>query len=50
MLLFIYLTLGFLWLLVTRNIYEYDNPIQPAFAILFWPVHFLLHIIFRLWS
>jgi hypothetical protein len=50
MLLLIYLMLGILWLFLTRNSYGYDNPIQTVFVILFWPIHFLLHIIFRLWS
>ena len=48
-LLFIYLILGLLWLAKASTIFNFDNPIQPAFIILFWPIHILLYIVIKLW-
>lgn len=47
--LLIYFLLGLIWLVKANTIFNFNNPIQPAFIILFWPVHILLYIVVKLW-
>jgi hypothetical protein len=43
--LFVYLFLGFIWVLIIHNKIEINNMLQPLALIFFWPIHIITYLI-----
>ena len=46
----IYILVGLLWVYFVHNKIEFNNMLQPVFAIVFWPMHILMYIILIIWD